>query len=139
MKGQRKKDNLTVAYAQYAEGGGDVSIMGHFSFCVMIQCVNALERTAIANFQDKNDAKLFILGKCEADTYGNDTDLFFIFKDKQLIDTSNRIMLLHQKKEGERGKGEGNGASFQPTPFQTRPTPPGIARDCWVEKDDEAP
>ena len=113
-----------------------MSLRAPFIYTVMMKSMNDLHRRPIASFDDKNDAYLFVESKCENDNTINDNDLFFIFNDQQLIDTANRVIISHRKKKADGSNGTEKGAEFQPTPLQTRPTPPGGPRDCWVEKDD---
>ena len=130
-------NNIATAYAKYAEGNNDINSIIGFIFVVMVQKKDALERNSIAHFNDKNDATLFIDSKHEADKTINDDDLFFIFKGQHLIDTTNRIINTHRKKESSESKGNQKGARFRPTPIPSRPTPPGGPGDYWVEEDDD--
>lgn len=63
--------------------------------------------------------------------------LFFLFKEQNLMDTLNRIICTHRKKESNRATRERKGATFHPTPMPSRPTPPGGPSDCWIEEDNE--
>lgn len=130
------EENISVASAQYAEGNSDFINQTPFIFNVTIQSVNALERKNIANFNDTNDANLFIVGKCETDNTVNDTDLFCILKDRILIKTLSKIILANQKVESSGSKANQSMATFHPSPTPTRPTPPGGPSDCWIEKDE---
>ncbi|PWY54305.1 hypothetical protein DGG96_17810 [Legionella qingyii] len=130
------REHISVAYAKYAEGNGDLNFV-QFSFHVMIKTENTLEKTGIANFNDKNDANLFMVGKCETDKTLLDSDLLFLFKEQNLIDTLNRTITIHRKKETTRVTRNEKGAKFHPTPMPRRPTPPGGPSDCWIEEDDE--
>ena len=131
------EENISVASAQYAEGDSDFINQPPFIFTVTTQTINDSERKNIANFNDDNDANLFIIGKCETDNTVNDNDLFCIFKDRILIKTLNKIIIANQKIESEGSQGKQSGATFHPSPTPTRPTPPGGPSDCWVEKDDD--
>ena len=128
------KENISVAYAQYAEGNS--SFNTRMVFLVMIN-INDSERKPIANFGDQNDANIFIESKCEGDNTVQDNDLFFIFNNRIVLDTLTRniIAIRHKKSEGS-GNNE-KGSTFQPTALSRRPTPPGGPSDCWVEKDDD--
>ncbi|WP_454784230.1 hypothetical protein [Legionella sp. WA2024007413] len=127
------RDNISVSYAKYAEGNGDLNFI-QFTFHVLIKIENAKKR--IANFNDKNDANLFMVGKCELDDALGDDDLLFLFKEQNLIDTLNRTITTHRKKETTRITGNEQGAKFHPTPMPRRPTPPGGPSDYWIEEDD---
>jgi hypothetical protein len=127
------KENISVAYAQYAEGSHTFN--GRLPFLVMIKANNALERKPIANFIDIKDAELFIVGKCDADYTIGDNDLFFIFREQNLMDTLNKVILANRKKKSEGTRGNESGSTFQPTPLSRRPTPSGGPSDCWVEKE----
>ncbi|KTD40498.1 hypothetical protein [Legionella parisiensis] len=133
---QINRENISVSYAKYAEGNGDLNLI-QFPFHAMIKTQNALKKRAIANFNDKNDANLFIISKCESDESVQDNDLFFLFKERTLIDTLSRIINTHREKEATRSIRNGQGAKFHPTPMPRRPIPPGVPSDCWIEKDDD--
>jgi hypothetical protein len=132
-------ENISVAYAQYADGNSDFIIPPLFLYHVTIQINDALESKNIASFNDISDVNLFIIVKCETDSAVNDTDLFGIFKDKVLIKTLNRIIIAHQKmaSESAKGKGDQSMATFYPTPTPKRPLPPGGPSDCWIEKEED--
>jgi hypothetical protein len=127
-------ENIATGYAKYAEGNSDLNIVP-FIFNVMRNIGDTEEKTGIASFNDKNDAHLFIFNKCEADNTVNDNDLFFILKDQNLIDTSNRTINAARKKEC--AKGSEKGAASKSSPLQPRPKPPGSPPDFWSEEDSD--
>lgn len=65
------------------------------------------------------------------------TTLFFIYQEKNLIDTLSRTVIINRKKETARFSRNENKAIFHPTPLSTRPKPPGGPSYCWIEEDDE--
>ena len=130
-------ENISIGYARYAEEDLDITNTIHFLFNVMIQTGDSLERKNIANFNDGNDANLFIIGKCDTDSTVHDNDLFCIFKGKILMKNLNKMIIANQKITSEGSSANQSGATFRPTPIPTRPTPPGGPSDCWVEKDDD--
>ncbi|KTD74136.1 hypothetical protein [Legionella tucsonensis] len=130
------REHISVAYAKYAEGNGDPNLI-QLSFHVMIKIQKALEKRGIANFNDKNDANLFIISKCKSDESIQDNDLFFLYKGQNLIDTLTRIINTHREKEAARISRNEKGAKFHPTPMPRRPVPPGLLNDCWVEEDND--
>ncbi len=130
------RENISVAYAKYAEGNGDLNLT-QLPFHVMVNAENTLEKREIANFNDKNHANLFIMSKCESDKTLGDNALFFLFKEQNLIDTLNKTIGIHRKKETTRFTGNEKGAKFHPTPMPRRPTPPGGPSDCWIEEDSD--
>ncbi|AWN74964.1 hypothetical protein LEAN103870_15930 [Legionella anisa] len=132
------RETISVAHANYAEGNGDLYLI-QLPFHVMFKAQDVLEKREIANFNDKNDANLFIIGKCESDESIQDNDLFFLFKEQNLIDTLTRIINTHREKEATRTTKNEKGAKFHPTPMSRRPIPPGGPSDCWVEEDDDNP
>ncbi|KTD37461.1 hypothetical protein Lnau_0651 [Legionella nautarum] len=130
-------ENIFVTHAKYAEGNGDLNNTASFIFQVMIKPLGALERKEIAQFSDKNDAHLFIACKFEADNPTHDNDLFFIFKNKILIDTLNKTIYENRKREGQKSSNNGKGSAYRLSPLSTRPTPSGGPPDYWVENGDE--
>jgi len=132
-------DSIITSNAAYADGNHDFDTMPPFACKVMFQLVDTTERKSIANFNDKNDAKLFVISKCGADHTISDNDLFFIHQNNNLIDTLNKIIIGHQNKksEGSSSSGKEKGATFRPSPLPTRPTPTGGPTDCWVENEDD--
>lgn len=131
------KKNISVAYAQYAEGNYDLNNIVRFFFNVLIKVMNSSERKPIANFNNENDAYSFIISKCDVDETVSDNDLFLILKDKILFDSLSRVIMTHRKKTFT-GSNEGNkGPVFQPTPMPMRPVPPGFPSDHWIEEHGE--
>lgn len=130
------RENISVSYAKYAEGNGDLNLI-QFPFHVLIKLEDSLEKRGIANFNNKNDANLFIINKCESDETVQDNTLFFLFKEGNMIDTLSRVVSTHRKNEAARFAKNEKGARFHPTPLPNRPTPPGGPSDCWIEEDDE--
>ena len=128
--------NISVAYAQYADGDSDFINQPRFLFNLTIQ-TTASKRRNIANFNDIDDANLFISEKCAIDMAVNDSDLFCIFKDDVLMKSLNKIILANQKIESSGSSANQSMATFNPTPTPTRPTPPGGPSDCWIEKEDD--
>ena len=130
--------NLSIAYAQYAEGNLDIRDSTSFVFNVMHQTKNSLEKTNIANFNHEHDATLFIIGKYEIKNPSDDHDLFFILKDKYILDTLNRVTLSIRNKPLNKSTQSNEGAIFYPHPMQTKLKPPGFPPEHWAnEADDE--
>ena len=134
---QLNPDNIITANAGYADGNRDFDMMPPFSCKVMFQLVDTTERKSVANFNDKNDARLFVISKCGADHTISDNDLFFIYQGNSLIDTLNKIIIGHRNKKSEGSSGKEKGATFRPSPLSTRPIPPGGPTDCWVENEED--
>ena len=134
---QLNRDNIITANAGYADGNSDFYTMSAFACKVMFQLVNTTERQSIANFNDKDDARLFVISKCGADGTIFDNDLFFIYQGDSLIDTLNKIIICHRNKKSEGSSGKEQGATFRPSPLSTRPIPPGGPTDCWIENEDD--
>ncbi|QEY52262.1 hypothetical protein [Legionella longbeachae] len=130
------ENNSSVAYAKYADGNGDLNII-KFPYHVMIKAQHATDKKCIANFIDKINANLFVISKCDNDDAVDENDLFFIFKEQNLIDTLNKILCIHRKIKSDRSKENERGAKFHPTPLSRRPTPPGGPSDCWIEENNE--
>ena len=134
---QLNPDNIITVNAGYEDGNRDFDTMSPLSCKVKFQLVNTTERKSIANFNDKDDARLFVISKCASDHTISDSDLFFIYQDNTLIDTLNKITIGHRNKISEGSRGQGKGATFRPSPLSTRPIPPGGPTDCWVENEDD--
>ncbi|KTD09121.1 hypothetical protein Lgra_2356 [Legionella gratiana] len=130
------EDNISVSYAKYADGNGELNII-KFPFHVMIKAQHATDKKCIANFNHRINANLFVISKCNLDDLLNENDLFFIFKDQNLIDTLNKIICTHRKTESSRMQRTEKGAKFHPTPLPTRPIPTGGPSDCWIEENNE--
>lgn len=131
------QENISITRAKYAEGNSDFNNAAPFIFQVMIQNMGSLERKTIAQFNDKNDANLFIVCKFEDDHTTLDNDLFLIFKGKILIDTVNKTIIANRKKESSGSSGNEKGATYKLSPLSTRPTPGGGPADYWVKNEDE--
>jgi len=130
-------ENISITHAKYAEGTSDFNIAAPFIFLVMIQNIGSLERKTIAQFNDKNDANLYIVCKFEDEHTAPDNDLFLIFKGKILIDTVNKSIIANRKKESSTSSGQDKGSTYKLSPLATRPTPGGGPADYWVKNEDE--
>lgn len=130
-------EEISVTYAQYEDGDSDFINPMPFIFNVVMQIANSIERNSIANFNDENDANLFVMGKCETDNTVEENDLFCILKGRILIKTLNKVIITNQKMKSDASEASQSGAIFYPTPTPIRPKPPGVPSDFWVEKDDE--
>jgi hypothetical protein len=131
------KESISITHAKYAEGDGDFNNAAPFIFQVMIKTMDSLERKTIAQFNDKNDAYLFVVCKFEDDNTVHDNDLFLIFKDKILIDTVNKTIIANRKKESSGSSGNEKGSTYKLSPLSTRPTPSGGPADYWVKNEDD--
>lgn len=131
------KENISITHAKYAEGNGDFNNAAPFIFQVMIKTMDSLERKTIAQFNDKNDAYLFVVCKFEHDNTIHDNDLLLILKDKILIDTANKTIIANRKKESSGSSGNEKGSTYKLSPLSTRPTPGGGHADYWVKNEDE--
>ena len=131
------RESISVTHAKYAEGNGDFNNATPFIFQVMIKTMDSLERKAIAQFNDKNDAILFVVSLCEADDVLHGNDLFLIFKDQVLIDTLNTAVIANRKKESGGSSGNEIGSTYKLSPLSTRPTPGGGPADYWVKNEDD--
>ncbi|WP_115222792.1 hypothetical protein [Legionella donaldsonii] len=129
------KTNISITHAHYAEGNGDLNNAAPFIFQVMAKTAESLEKEMIAQFNDKKDAKLFVVCKIETDQTIHDSDLFFIVKGNLLIDTANKIIIANRNKEASRASGNEKNPTLNPLP--TRPTPRGGPPDYWVDKRDD--
>lgn len=131
------KESVSITHAKYAEDNGDFNNTPPFVFKVMIKTTSSLEREMIAQFYDENDANLFVVCKFEVESTVLDNDLFFVFKDKVLIDTVNKTIIANRKKESSGSSGNEQGLTTRLSPLSTRPTPGGGPADFWVEKADD--
>ncbi len=131
------KENISTTHAKYAEGNGDFNNTPPFIFQVMIKTTDSLERKKIAQFDDKNDAYLFIVSKYEAVNTIHENDLFFIFKDKVSIDTINKTIFANRKTESGGSSSNEQGSTYKLSPLSMRPTPGGGPPDYWVKKEDD--
>ncbi|KTD76584.1 hypothetical protein [Legionella waltersii] len=134
LRFELNEENISISNAKYADANGDFTYPIPFIFQVMIQTNLGSERTMVAQFNDVNDAKLFVLCQFEFNKTIHDNDLFLIFKGKVLIDSANKTIIANRKKESS-----GTGSNYTLSPLSTRPTPGGGPADYWVEnrEDDE--
>lgn len=130
-------ENISVTHAKYAESNDDFNNTIPFTYQVMVKPISTLIAKTIAQFNDKNDAILFITRKFE-DFSDNDNDLLMILKDNILIDTLNKTTSTNRKQSAEATTNE-NQSAYKLSPLSTRPTPDSGPADYWVknETDDE--
>ncbi|CEG57749.1 hypothetical protein [Legionella fallonii] len=136
------EQQISIAYANYADGHADISQVVSFPFSVMLKTKEATEKRNIANFNDKEDVYLFVFSKCKSDNIVQDSDLFFITKDGQyLLDTLNKVICASRQKQSSSDSTDDKGERFSPTALPSRPKPPGEPGDYWIEdnSDDESP
>ncbi|MCH9756232.1 MAG: hypothetical protein K0U37_03430 [Gammaproteobacteria bacterium] len=128
-------EGISVAYAQYAEGNVDFNISNGLIFRVMVNVMDTSEKEIIAQFREQTDASLFVTCKCEINkgNSSHQSDLFFIFKDKVLIDTINQTKLLEREKKSEGSGRNEKGSAYHLSPLSQRPTPGGGPPDYWVK------
>ncbi|BCA94356.1 hypothetical protein TUM19329_07170 [Legionella antarctica] len=131
------KENLSITHAKYADGTSDFNNAAPFIYQVMIKTMDSLERETIAQFNDQNDATLFVVCKFEDDNTLHNDDLLLLFKDKILIDTANKTILANRKKESSGSSSNEKGSIYKLSPLSTRPTPGGGPADYWVKNEDE--
>ena len=129
--------NISTSHAKYAEGNVDINNTAPFIFNVRINTMNSSVREIIAQFNDKNDADLFVVCKFEDKNNAHENDLFLIFKGQVLIDTVNKTIITKRKKESSGSGGNGKGSTYSLSPLSMRPTPGGGPADYWVEKRDD--
>lgn len=129
-------ENISTSHARYAEGNGDFNSFDQFIYVVMIQTMDSQERKMLAQFNNKDDALLFIVSKFENNNTVHDNDLFLIFKDKNLLDTVNKTIIEHRNRESNRSSSNDDASKYTLSPLSTRPTPGGGPADYWVEKKD---
>ncbi|HFL2714580.1 TPA: hypothetical protein ACGWTM_001737 [Legionella pneumophila] len=89
-----------------------------------------LDKSAIAYFNDQDDAKLFALLKCSLDS----RHTYIIYKGNVMIERITTNTIASQKLK-EDSQAVGKSSSFKPTPLKTRPTPPGGPSDCWEDNE----
>lgn len=130
------KANLFVTYSKYADGHDEVNQLHPFRYHVMEKPVSASQRKIIANFQDKHDATLFIMSKFESDKTIDDLDLFFIFKDKVLVDTLNREKQSQRNRIAANSNHPLDQTVFHPTPMPMSPKPQGFPSDHWTDEEE---
>ena len=102
-----------------------------YFFNVKMQDLNSLKRTTLAYFNDKEDANLFVRGKCSNVNKTENLDTFMIFKDQVLIATLTKNILDNQTLRDLSSSEITKGATL--SPLSTRPTPPGGPADYWKE------
>lgn len=129
-------ENISVTHANYAEDNRDFNNDAPFIFHVVLKTLAPEEGKIIAQFNDKNDASLFVDCKFEEDSTLDDNDLFLIYKDKILLDTLNKTKIAKRNNEASGSGGDEKESPYKLSPLSTRPTPAGGPADFWV-KDEE--
>ena len=125
------RDHLSVVQAQSVEFDLDLMNDALFLFSVVYELSMSGEKRVLGRFQDTQEAYALIDGKCELDETVGDQDVFFIFKQKVLLKTYNKMFVRHEKTKGSAS----GAASFKPSPMPTRPTPFGGEGDCLLDDD----
>lgn len=125
------KENLCVTHAKYAEGSADFH-NSELIYHVFIKSIDASERKEVAQFNDRNNARLFVASVFEIACELNENNLFLIFKDNILTDTLNKNTVADQQGASSSGSNE-KGSTYRLSPLSTRPTPGGGPADYWVE------
>ena len=130
-------ENISVAHASYADGQGCPSDASSLLFHLSLEIQNPLNNHNIGYFNDENDARLFIIEKCEKEYAIKDNDVFCLFKKDVLMETSNKLSLFNQNLRSDAAKNQQTMPTFNPTPLPGRPKPPGGPPDFWIEKEDD--
>jgi hypothetical protein len=134
---QINQNNVCVTHAHYFDGNGDITDDVHFAYTVRLQVAPSSERLEIARFNDRIDARIFITERVKNSGDETKGDLYFIFKDNQLMDTASNIMTQNLKKAHDGPNGNVTGEMFQPTPLPMKPVPPGFQHSSWVNKEED--
>ncbi|HEN5528829.1 hypothetical protein Lmor_0527 [Legionella moravica] len=129
------KENLCVTHAKYAEGSADFH-NSELIYHVFIKSIDSSERKEVAQFNDRNNARLFVFVIFETACELNESNLFLIFKNNILIDTLNKNTIANQQGASGSSSNE-KGATYRLSPLSTRPTPGGGPADYWVEDKDD--
>lgn len=128
------KDNISVSHANFAESDYYFN-RDSLLFLVMMKPFAAEDRQTLAQFGSKNDAHLFIAGKCAKEKMIQDNDLFFIFNGRILLETLSKNIIADRQLTA--GDNQNQGVRFNPSPLSTRPLPPGAPPDSWREDEEE--
>jgi hypothetical protein len=128
-------DQLTTAHARYADGSAFLDIVS-LPFKVLVKREPSSMHQALACFQDKDDATLFIASKCEDEQVGG-SELFLLMKGPNLMETSNKAIHAHQKLSAE--KPQKQESKFRIRPMQKGLKPQGSPGDFWIEEDEDEP
>ncbi len=90
----------------------------------------------IAEFNDTNDAKMFIKAKLAEDARMKVKVTYCIFEGMDLLEEFSES---DQQDSGSSSGSAGSGqrSSFQPTPFNASPRPPGMPHNWLKDEEDE--
>src|SRR5437899_3101659 len=94
--------------------------------------------TLIAEFNDTNDAKLFINAKLMEDARLKVKVTYRLLEGMDLLEEFTEAQGTTETSGGGSGAGAGSQqrSSFQPTPFNASPRPPGVPPN-WLKDDDK--
>lgn len=130
------KENISVTHDTYLEGTSDFNNAAPFIIQVMIKTMDSLEKKIVAQFDDEHNANLFIACKFEDDNTVHDDDLFFIFREKVLLDIVNKTIKSNRENTSGGSCCNEEESTYKLSPLSTRPTPGGGPADFWVKKED---
>lgn len=94
--------------------------------------------TAFAEFEDLNDAKLFIQAKLKEDAALKIKIIYRITQFDEILAEfdSSQAAAYTAESSTDAQSSHGSTSSFRPTPFNTTPTPPGLPKK-WIRDEDE--
>ncbi|MDF1684919.1 MAG: hypothetical protein P1U36_09750 [Legionellaceae bacterium] len=126
--------HVSVAFAIYAEGNGDLNRAEPLEFHVRIKSNHDLEQQAIARFHDQNNAYLFVM--CIYESYQDEQNtVFLIYQNKNLIQILDKTKIENQNKASDQSNRGKQSSTAHLSPLSTRPTPNGGPPDYWVSHD----
>jgi hypothetical protein len=92
--------------------------------------------TPVAEFNDANDAKLFINARLELDARLKVKVIYRLFESGELIEEFSESS-SEQGSASSSGAGTQQRSSFQPTPFNATPRPPGMPPNWLKDEEDK--
>lgn len=94
--------------------------------------------TLIAEFNDTNDAKLFINAKLMEDARLKVKTTYRLLEGMDVMEEFTEAPMTNETSGAGSGSGAGSQqrSSFQPTPFNASPRPPGMPPN-WLKDDDK--
>lgn len=91
--------------------------------------------TIVAEFNNTNDAKLFIYAKLAEDARLKVKTTYQLLEGMDLLEEFSEGQGTSDSSGSGSGAGSGQRSSFQPTPFNATPRPPGMPH-TWIKDED---
>lgn len=135
----KEKINGPIKKGLYADQERDLPISFMNAFKIIIKPYPENKKNILAEFNNINDAKIFIEAKLVLDSSMNVNITYGIFNQALFAEEWSQNTVNVIQKQNQESQGKKRAASFRPSPFSTIPQPPGSPPRWIIDEDEDKP